>query len=133
MGVVRALGEDYEAADRRLAKATKHAAQSRWILALAEIHDGCRRTDAARIGGVGLQIIRDWVLRFITEGPDGLVDRKASGKPPKLNDKQRQALSEIVEQGPIPAIHGVVWRAGARRTMHNGIGRSSVSQWTKPP
>ena len=50
---------------------------------------GGRRTDAARIGGVGLQVIRDWVLRFNTEGPGGLIDRKAPGKSPKLDDGQR--------------------------------------------
>jgi transposase len=107
-----ALRDDFEGPGlRRLAKASKDAGQSRRLLALAEIYDGGRRTDAARIGDVGLQIIRDWVLRFNMEGPAGLIDRKAPGKSPKLNDAQRQALAEMVEQGPIPAIHGVVrWR-----------------------
>ena len=40
-----------------------------------------------------------------------LIDGKATGKPAKLNDRQRQALARLVESGPIPAIHGVVrWR-----------------------
>jgi transposase len=96
---------------RRLAKTSKDAGQSRRLLALAEIYDGGRRTDAARIGDVGLQVVRDWVLRFNAKGPDGLIDAKATGKPPKLNDGQRQALARIVESGPILAIHGVVrWR-----------------------
>jgi hypothetical protein len=47
---------------RRAAKATKDAAQGRRLLALAEVYHGGTRTDAARIGGVGLQTIRDWVL-----------------------------------------------------------------------
>lgn len=60
---------------------------------------------------MGLQIVRDWVVRFNARGPDGLIDGKAPGKRPKLNDAQRQALVAIVESGPIPAIHGVVrWR-----------------------
>ena len=37
------------------------------------------RTEAAQIGGVGLQVIRDWVLKFNAHGPDGLIDRKAPG------------------------------------------------------
>ena len=79
--------------------------------ALAEIYDGGRGTEAARIGTVGLQVVRDWVLRFNAKGPDGLIDGKATGKPAKLNDRQRQALARLVESGPIPAIHGVVrWR-----------------------
>ena len=61
---------------RRLAKRTRDATQSRRLLALAEVYDGGSRTDASRIGGVGLQIIRDWVLRFNARGPDGLVDGK---------------------------------------------------------
>ena len=112
MGRAIGLREDFDgAALRRLAKGSKDAGQSRRLLALAEIYDGGRRRDAARIGDVGLQVIRDWVLRFNTDGPDGLIDGKATGKPSKLNDAQRQALARIVESGPIPAIHGVVrWR-----------------------
>ncbi len=112
MGAAIALREDFTGDDlRRLAKGSKDGAQSRRLLALAEIYDGGRRLDAARTGGVGLQIVRDWVLRFNGSGPDGLLDRKAPGKPPKLDDAQRRALAELVEQGPIVAIHGVVrWR-----------------------
>ena len=70
-----------------------------------------RAKDAARMSGVGLQVIRDWVLRFNADGPNGLIDRKASGPSPKLNNEQRRALARVVENGPIPAIHGVVrWR-----------------------
>jgi transposase len=112
MGRVVALRDDFDGPGLRgLAKASKDSNQSRRLLALAEIYDGGRRGDAARIGDVGLQVIRDWVLRFNTNGPDGLIDGKATGKPSKLNDVQRQALARIVESGPIPAIHGVVrWR-----------------------
>ena len=109
MGRAIGLREDFDgAALRRLAKGSKDAGQSRRLLALAEIYDGGRRKDAARIGDVGLQVIRDWVMRFNTNGPDGLIDGKATGKPSKLNDAQRQALARIVESGPIPAIQGVV-------------------------
>ena len=52
------------------------SAQSRRLLALGVIYDGHRRSDAARFAGVGLQIIRDWVLRFNAEGPEGLKNRK---------------------------------------------------------
>ena len=106
------LRDDFDGpALRRLAKGTKDAAQARRLLALAEIYDGGSRTDAARIGDVGLQTVRDWVLRFNARGPAGLIDGKAPGNASKLDDAQRQALAEIVERGPIPAIHEVVrWR-----------------------
>ena len=96
---------------RALAKASKQGNVTRRLLALAEIYDGAPRGDAARIGGVGLQTVRDWVLRFNAKGLDGLKDGKAPGQTPKLNEAQRRALVAMVEAGPIPAIHGVVrWR-----------------------
>jgi transposase len=112
MGAAIGLRRDYDgAALRRLARSTRNAKQARRLLALAEIYDGGSRGEAARIGGVGVQIVRDWVARFNARGPDGLVDGKAPGKRRKLDDAQRRALVEVVESGPIPAIHGVVrWR-----------------------
>jgi transposase len=78
---------------------------------LAEIYDGGSRTKAARVGGVGLQTVRDWVMRFNTHGPEGLVDGKAPGNVCKLSARHREALLALVESGPIPAVHGVVrWR-----------------------
>lgn len=112
MGAAIRLRSDYSGDDlRRLAKASREGAQTRRLLALAVIYDGGSRTMAAKIGGVGLQIIRDWVVRFNERGPDGLLDRKAPGKTPLLTDAQRAALSRIVEEGPKPYLDGVVrWR-----------------------
>jgi transposase len=106
------LREDYEAGRlRELAKRSEDANQTRRLLALAAIYDGGCRGDAARIGGVGLQTVRDWVLAFNAEGPAGLVNGKAPGNTPLLTAAHRQALLQIVESGPIPAVHGVVrWR-----------------------
>jgi transposase len=112
MAAAIGLREDLDAkALRALAKRAKDGPQARRLLALAAIYDGAPRGEAAKVGGVTLQIVRDWVLRFNASGPDGLVDRKAPGQPPRLNDDQRAALARIVEDGPTPAIHGVVrWR-----------------------
>ena len=60
-------------------KKTKDGPQARRLLALAAIYDGATRTEAAKIGGVGLQIIRDWVIRFNAHGPDGLLERQVAG------------------------------------------------------
>jgi transposase len=112
MGSAIALRGDFDAITlRKLARKTRDAKQSRRLLALAEIYDGAQRRDAARIGGVGPQIVRDWVVRFNAEGPDGLIDRKPPGQPPKLNAAHQRALARMIEDGPIPAVHGVVrWR-----------------------
>src|SRR3712207_2417369 len=112
MAVPIALREDFDGPGlRQLAKQTKDATQARRLLALAEIYDGGSRTDAARIGAVTLQVVRNWVLRFNKHGPDGLINGKAPGNRPKRTEEQRQALARMVESGPIPALHGVVrWR-----------------------
>jgi len=106
------LRVDFDAARLRLgARQSEDADQVRRLLALAAIYDGATRTEAATIGGVTLQVVRDWVLRFNERGPDGLIDRKAPGKPPLLNEAHRAALAAVIESGPIPAVHGVVrWR-----------------------
>ena len=86
------LCTDYDAAwMRAFARKSKDGPQARRLLALAAIYEGASRTDAARIGGVTVQIIRDWVVRFNAEGPAGLIDRKAPGKPAILNDGHRTA------------------------------------------
>ncbi len=112
MGAAVRLRGDFDGkALRRLARASRDADQTRRLLALAAVYDGSSRSAAAEIGGVTLQSVRDWALRFNEEGPEGLIDRHAPGPSAKLNDDQRLALKEIVEAGPIPAAHGVVrWR-----------------------
>ncbi len=112
MGWALSLRQDFDGATLcLLARQTKDANQARRLLALASIYDGGSRSDAARLGSVTVQIVRDWVERFNTRGPDGLINGKAPGGQSKLSDTQRQALAKIVERGPIPAIHGVVrWR-----------------------
>src|SRR5215207_4610867 len=106
------LRSDFDAAQLcALAKRSRDPDQTRRLLALAAIYDGASRTEAAQIGCVTLQIVRDWVLRFNAKGPEGLLTGRAPGAPPRLNDQHRQALKALVDQGPIPAIHGVVrWR-----------------------
>jgi transposase len=96
---------------RAAARKAKDAGQARRLLALAAIYDGASRSEAAAIGGVTLQIVRDWVLKFNVGGPAGLIDRKSPGRPSKLTAAPRAALAAMIESGPIPAIHDVVrWR-----------------------
>ena len=106
------LRTDYDGAKLRgIAKSCTDPRQIRRLLALAAVYDGMSRADAARVGGMDRQTLRDWVHRFNGEGPDGLVNRKGAGRPPLLNDEQMRMLGEIVETGPDPARDGVVrWR-----------------------
>ena len=96
---------------RRLAATTRHANQSRRLLSLAAVLDGMNRTEAARIGGMDRQTLRDWVHRFNERGPDGLKDIRSKGHPPRLSPEQLAELSQLVEAGPDRDRDGVVrWR-----------------------
>ena len=69
------LRTDFSARElRRLAKQSRDNNQSRRLLSLAAVLDGMSRDDAARIGGMDRQTLRDWVHRFNVGGPDALLD-----------------------------------------------------------
>ena len=106
------LREDFDAlALRALAKRSKDGAQTRRLLALAAIYDGVTRTQAARLGDVTVQIVRDWVVKFNARGAEALVNGKSPGQPTRLDAGQRAALARKIEDGPIPAVDEVVrWR-----------------------
>lgn len=106
------LSPAYDAAGlRAAARASKDAGQTRRLLALAAIYDGATRTEAAAVGNVTLQIVRDWVLKLNAHGPESLADYKGPGPRRILDNEHRAALAAVIEEGPTPAIHGVVrWR-----------------------
>ena len=106
------LRTDYSSVElRRLAKQSKDGNQARRLLSLAAVRDGMNRTEAARIGGMDRQTLRDWVHRFNEQGPDGLLDHKATGGVPRLTAEQKADLPKLVETGPDRQVDGVVrWR-----------------------
>jgi putative transposase len=106
------LRTDFSAAELRgLAKKVKDASQSRRLLSLAAVLDGKSRAEAATIGGMDRQTLRDWVHRFNAAGPDGLKDHWADGPTPRLSAEQKAELAWIVETGPDREKDGVVrWR-----------------------
>lgn len=112
MSVAVSLREDYSAASVWLiAIQADDASQARRLLSIAAIYDGMSRADAAKIGGMDRQTLRDWVHRFNAEGPDGLVDRRAPGVSRRLSPEEMEELARIVEAGPDPEKDGVVrWR-----------------------
>jgi transposase len=106
------LRSDYTGDElRALARMSNDAKQARRMLSLSLVYDGGSRSEAAEHAHASLQAVRDWVLRFNAEGPDGLIDRKSPGTPPRLNVGQRAALAGVVEEGPTPHLDGLVrWR-----------------------
>ena len=112
MSVCIALRDDYDSIELRcLAKHSRYPRQVRRLLALAAVYDGMSRAEAAKVGGMDRQTLRDWAHRFNDEGADGLKNRPGAGRPRLLTDEQMGELSVIVETGPDPEIDGVVrWR-----------------------
>ena len=112
MSVCIALRDDYDSIELRcLAKRSRDPRQVRRLLSLAAVYDGMSRTEAAKVGGMDRQSLRDWAHRFNEEGPEGLKHRSGAGRPRLLTDEQMGELSAIVEVGPDPEIDGVVrWR-----------------------
>ena len=76
---------------RRLAKRTKDAAQARRLLTVAAILDGASREEAAKTSGMDRQTLRDWVIRFNEQGPDGLINIASPG----ATDVRRQRSMSV--------------------------------------
>ena len=109
-GVVLRSDWDAERVDA-VAAICKDIKQFHRLRAIAAVYRGATRASASKLGGMDRQTLRDWVHRFNADGPDGLFDHKARGKPPKLTEAQKAELVEIVERGPDITNDGIVrWR-----------------------
>ena len=98
------LRDDFDAAAvRRLARDADDADQARRLLAIAAVYEGMSRADAARMGGMDRQTLRDWAHRFNAEGAAGLINRPAPGNPRRLTPEQEDELERLVEAGPAAA------------------------------
>jgi transposase len=107
-----AIRQDLSAAElRRLARFDPDRRSSMRLLAIANALEGMSRAEAARLAGMERQALRDAVIRYNAEGPDGLHDRPRSGRPEGLSEGQQAALKAWVLRGPTPERDGVsAWR-----------------------
>ncbi len=112
MPVAIKMRDDYSGDElRRLASTARDGAQARRLMALAGVADGKNRAAAAVMGLMEPQTLRDWVIRFNAEGPDGLTNRKSPGRGSKFTPAQKRELGQIIEEGPANHVPGLVrWR-----------------------
>jgi transposase len=103
---------------RRAAARSRDADAARRMLALALVLEGKSRKEAAESCGMDRQTLRDWVIRYNTEGLAGLSDRVPPGPAFRLTPEQMADLATLVEAGPDPAVEHVVrWRCADLRRV----------------
>src|SRR3712207_5635356 len=107
-----AIRQDLPAAAlRRRARREPDRRAAMRLLAIAHALDGFSRAEAARLAGMERQALRDAVIRYNAEGPDGLHDRPRAGRPEGLTPGQQAALKAWVLRGPDPERDKVsAWR-----------------------
>jgi transposase len=71
------------------------------MLGIATILEGRKRSDAAKIAGVTINVMRIWVRRFNEQGFDGLVGKKYPGCPPTWTRDHENFLKDKVSTGAV--------------------------------
>jgi transposase len=85
---------------RRLARREPERAAAARMFAIANALEGMSRAEAARLAGMERQALRDAVVRYNAEGLAGLRNRPHPGPAPRLDERCRAALRQVVLDGP---------------------------------
>lgn len=70
--------------------------------AIANALDGLSRADAARMAGMERQALRAAVLRYNSDGVDGLFDRPKGRRAEWLTGSEQETLAAAIFKGPKP-------------------------------
>jgi transposase len=126
-----AIRQDRSAAElRRLSRREPDRRAAMRLLAIANALDGLSRAEAARLAGMERQALRDAVIRYNAEGPQGLHDRPRSGRPEALTPGRQAALKAWVLRGPDPERDGVsAWRLADIRDHAERAYGVRYSEW----
>ena len=139
MGQAIAVRTDYTSGEvRRLAQRTKDAGQARRLLAIAAVLDGSSREEAARVGGMDRQTLRDWVIRFNEQGPEGLIKHSLAGRAGQAHNRAQGLSCSDCRGRPDPrdpwggALAGLrLDHATARRVRAVGVGRHDLPRFAQ--
>ena len=82
----------------KLAKTHKSVRMRLRFMALAHFQEGHSRYAIAQFLKVSRPSVNKWITQYHQNGIDGLVDKKTTGRPYRLSDKQRQQLADYVRQ-----------------------------------
>src|SRR5215475_12061525 len=90
----------------RVLKQTKEARIFRRAQAVRDVVKGQRFQTVSDSLQFTYSALRKWVYRFANQGPQGLLDRPRSGRPPKVTCELEQHLKRLVEQDLLQ--HGAI-------------------------
>lgn len=66
------------------------------LLAVSVFIDGKNRTEIAAFLNVGRTSVNKWIHTYLQDGLDGLKEKKHTGRPKSLNQKQLTQLKRYV-------------------------------------
>ncbi len=85
---------------------TKEARVFRRAQAVRDVVKGKRLQTVSDTLEFTYSALRKWVHRFANQGPQGLLDRPRSGRPPKVTCELERHLNRLVDQDPLH--HGAI-------------------------
>ena len=86
--------------------------ESKQIMALLAINKEVEIAEIAKVLEITEEIINKYIKNYLIRGIESIKKGKSSGRPGKLNKKQKEELAEIIENGPSQAgFSGGCWRS----------------------
>ena len=96
-------------------KQTKEARVFRRAQAVREVVAGHHINTVSALFHLANSALRTWVQRFASQGPQGLLDRPRSGRPPKVTCALEQHLNHLIDQDPLQ--HGSLYSQWSCRDL----------------
>jgi transposase len=107
-------------------KQTKEARVFRRAQAVREVVAGHHVNTISVLFHFTDSALRKWVQRFARQGPEGLLDRPRSGRPPKVTCELAKPLHRLVDQDPLQ--HGSIHSQWSCRELATVLARETGVQ-----
>ena len=96
-------------------KQTKEARVFRRAQAVREVVAGHHVNAVSALFHFANSALRKWVQRFASQGPQGLLDRPRSGRPPKVTCELEKHRNRLIDQDPLQ--HGSLYSQWSCREL----------------
>jgi len=82
----------------QLAKRELDARMRNRLLALGHLEAGKTKTEVAEMFQITFPTLREWLVRFLSEGVEGLQDKEGKGRKRKLSSEHEEEFRKRVEE-----------------------------------